>query len=59
MIECSFPSVVLHGYEGDLHLTEIDPAAVVGAMFETLEILMAGQTPDVAVRWVAPRLKGN
>ncbi len=52
-------SAVLHGYEGDLHLIEIDPAAVVGAMFETLEILMAGQTPDVAVRWVAPRLKGN
>ena len=47
-------SAVLQGYENELNLIEIDPAAIVRAMFELLETLMDGQTPAATTAWVSP-----
>ena len=47
-------SAVLQGYENELSPIEIDPTAIVRAMFEMLETLMDGQTPDAATVWISP-----
>lgn len=50
-------STVLAGREDELTLIEFDPAEMVGAMFEMLEILMDGQTPSVSSVGIAPHRK--
>jgi DNA-binding LacI/PurR family transcriptional regulator len=47
-------SNVLLGYEPLLSRLEIDPTAVVCALFDTLETLMKGETPPESPRWVNP-----
>ncbi len=47
-------SNVLMGYESLLSHLEIDPTALVGALFETLEALMKGETPAQSRRYVEP-----
>ena len=47
-------SDVLRGLESELSLIEFDPAAVVQAMFEALEALMAGESPPPEI-WIKPQ----
>lgn len=47
-------STVLHGHEAELSFIEVDSADIIRTMFETLEGLMKGQTPDDATIWVSP-----
>ncbi len=47
-------SQTLFGYEKSLVLLDIDPSQVAEAMFEMLEILMAGDTPPAPVVSIAP-----
>ena len=47
-------SQVLFGYENSLVFLEIDPSKVAEAMFELLETLMRGETPENAVVSIAP-----
>lgn len=50
-------SQTLFGYDKSLAILEIDPAEVAAAMFELLETLMRGETPENAVISIAPVLK--
>ncbi|HEX9995559.1 MAG TPA: GntR family transcriptional regulator [Abditibacterium sp.] len=50
-------SQTLFGYDKSLVFLDIDPAEVAAAMFEMLETLMSGQTPEADVVSIAPRLR--
>jgi DNA-binding LacI/PurR family transcriptional regulator len=50
-------STVLTGYEDELTLIEVDPAEIVQAMFDMLEILMDGRKPASKVLSVKPQLR--
>ena len=47
-------STVLQDYQNELEFVIIDPADVTRTLFETLETLMNGETPDGPVLWVGP-----
>lgn len=49
----------LFGYEKSLVLLDFDPSQVAAAMFEMLETLMAGETPENAVVSIAPTVRSH
>lgn len=50
---------VLHGYEKNLILVEFDPARIVTELFSMLDILLSGEQPADAIRYVRPRLRAT
>lgn len=50
-------SSVLHGFEAEMSLVEVDPAEVVQGLFTLLEELMEGRTPTETTVWVGASLK--
>ncbi|RYG57312.1 hypothetical protein EON80_28415 [bacterium] len=50
-------SQTLFGYDKSLVFLDFDPAQVAAAMFEMLETLMAGETPESSVVSIAPTLR--
>jgi DNA-binding LacI/PurR family transcriptional regulator len=53
---CNTDSPILYGYESVLTLVEHNPAELVTAMFDALDILMSGRTPGMDVMRVKARL---